>query len=123
MKDFNYTDYRKNNPLLKESSGQNDLTDYVKSAAEKCFQGGGNGQNLLDNAQELSSFIDVYMETAHRMGPEEGGFYTASTAIAFKKLIDSMVKDEITNNNASKYGGGDDEDSYDQFTDTINNIK
>jgi len=56
-------------------------------------------------------------------GPDEDGFYTQATAIAFKKFVDSMVKDEIENNNASRYGGSDDEDTYDEFTDTIKNIK
>ena len=114
MKNFNYTQYRKNNPLLKEAFGGDALSNYLKAAADKCMEDGGNGQNLLDNASELATFIDAYMVTAKRMGPEEEGFYTPATAIAFKKLIDSMVNDEITNNNASKYGGGsgdtDDED-------------
>lgn len=114
MKDFNYTQYRKNNPLLKEAADQKELSNYVESASQKCFDLGGNGQNILDGASELANFLDNYMETAHRNGPEEEGFYTQATAIAFKKFIDAMVKDEITNNNASKYGGGsgdtDDED-------------
>ena len=126
MQDFNYNNYRKNNPLLKEvvNTG-NELINYLESAVQKCFDRGGNGQNLIDNTGELAAFLDQYMETARRTGPEEGGFYTQATAVAFKKLIDAMLNDEIKNNNASKYGdgGSDDDDTYDEFTDTINNIK
>lgn len=124
MQDFDYTQYRKNNPLLKESlSGT--LSQYLKSSAEKCFSGGGNGENLLQyGLPEVAAMIDANMvDSTDRHSYEEDGFYTEATAIAFKKLIDSIVKDEIENNNASKYGAGDDEDTYDEFTDTINNLK
>ena len=107
MQDFNYNSYRKNNPLLKEvvNTG-NELINYLESAVQKCFDRGGNGQNLIDHTGDLAAFLDQYMETAHRNTPEEPGFYTQATAIAFKKLIDAMLNDEIKNNNASKYGGG-----------------
>ena len=122
MKDFNYEKYTKNNPLLKEGFGGDALSNYLKAAADRCMEDGGNGQNLLDNASELASFIDAYMVTAKRMGPEEAGFYTQATAVAFKKLIDSMANDEVTNNNASKYGaGGSGDDDYDDFNDSIIN--
>jgi len=123
MKDFNYVKYTKNNPLLKEGIGGDALSNYLDAAANKCMEDGGNGQNLLDNASELAAFIDAYMMTSRRTGPEEGGIYTPATAMAFKKLIDSMANDEVTNNSASKYGaGGSGDDDYDEFTDTVNNI-
>jgi len=121
MKDFNYDGYLKNNLLLKEASSQHGLDSYVKSAADKCFELGGNGQNILDGTKELALFIDSYLETSPRQGPEEEGFYTQATAIAFKKLIDSMVNDEIKNNNASKYGGGSG-DSDERTADPFANI-
>ena len=123
MKHFNYEKYTKNNPLLKEDLGGNALSNYLQSAADRCMEDGGNGQNLLDTASELAAFIDAYMVTARRTGPEEAGFYTQATAVAFKKLIDSMANDEVTNNNASKYGaGGSGDDDYEEFNDTVNNI-
>jgi hypothetical protein len=123
MKDFNYVKYTKNNPLLKEAFGGDALSNYLKAASQRCFDGGGNGQNLLDNASELASFLDAYDISYARGGAEEPGFYTPGTAVAFKKLIDSMVDDEIENNNMSKYGAGNDDDNYDEFTDSINNLK
>lgn len=124
MQDFNYTEYRKNNPLLKESLGGT-LSQYVKSASERCFSGGGNGENLLQyGLPEVAAMIDANMMGASdRYSYEEDGFYTEATSTAFKKLIDSIVKDEIENNNTSKYEAGDDEDTYDEFTDTVNNSK
>ena len=123
MKDFNYEKYRKNNPLLKESLSSV-LSQYVESAAERCFGGGGNGENLMQyGLPEVAEMIDSNMMNGSMGNPDEDGFYTQATAIAFKKFVDSMVKDEIENNNASRYGGGDDEDTYDEFTDTIKNIK
>jgi hypothetical protein len=113
MKDFDYTQYRKNNPLLKESL-DGALVDYVKAASERCFAGGGNGENLLQyGLPEVAAMIDNNLINAGRPSPEEDGFYTPATTTAFKKFVDSIVKDEIENNNTSRYGAGDDEDTYD----------
>ena len=122
MKPFNYERYTKNNPLLKESTN-NELSSYLESSAQKCFDKGGNGQNLLDNLQGVAAFIDSYMTTSARASYEESGFYTEKTATAFKNLVNAMVADEITNNHASKYDAGGEEDDYDEFVDSINNLK
>jgi len=124
MGDFNYTQYRKNNPLLKESL-DGALVDYVKAASERCFEGGGNGENLLQyGLPEVAAMIDVNMINAGRPSPEEDGFYTPATVAAFKKFVDSMVKDEIENNNTSKYDGSSssDNNNYDEFVDTVNKL-
>ena len=118
MGDFNYTQYRKNNPLLKEESSQNELSRYLESSAQQCFHYGGNGQNLLDNAGDLAAFIDSNMVTARRNSPEEPGWYSKETADAFKKLIDSMVEDEVKSNPAHE----DDDNNYDEFVDMINKL-
>jgi hypothetical protein len=74
-----------------------DLVNYVKKAADKCFTGGGNGENLLQyGAEELAGHLDAYMK-----GPRnEDWIYTDKTATAFTKFIDTMVEEEIKNNQA-----------------------
>lgn len=120
MANFNYNNYRKNNPLLKEEVYEDELSNYLDSAVQKCNAGGGNGENLVQyGLPEVASMIDSYMMTGVR-GEGEDGFYTETTVNAFKKFVDSMVKDEILNNNKSEYDGGDD---YDNFTHTVNDIK
>jgi hypothetical protein len=74
-----------------------DLQSYVKKAADKCFTGGGNGENILQyGAEELAGHLDAYMK-----GPRnEDWVYTDKTATAFTKFIDTMVEEEIKNNQA-----------------------
>jgi hypothetical protein len=134
---FNLQGYLKKNALLNENLGasmgedqeslkeatDNELSSYLKAAAEKCFVKGGNGQNLLDCLSEAAAFIGAYMTTSARMSPEEPGFYTDKTAVAFKNLVNAMVQDEITNNHVSKYGAGgdmDDDGDYDNFIKSVN---
>lgn len=74
-----------------------DLHKYVQDVSKKTFKGGGNGQNLLDNALDLANHIDSYQKG--RSGFGEDGFYEAGTVSAFKKLVDSMSADDIKNNN------------------------
>jgi hypothetical protein len=80
-----------------------DLIKYVIAASEKTFKGGGNGQNLLDNAMELASHIGDYQMGRPTRGYEEDGFYGPITVTMFKKLIDQMSADDIKNNQADKY--------------------
>ena len=77
-----------------------DLQNYVKKASEKCFTGGGNGENLLGyGLPEAAGQIDAYLK-----GPRnEDWIYTDKTATAFMKFIDTMVEEEIKNNQADKY--------------------
>ena len=72
-----------------------DLQSYVKKASEKCFTGGGNGENLLGyGLPEAAGQIDAYLK-----GPRnEDWIYTDKTATAFMKFIDTMVEEEIKNN-------------------------
>jgi hypothetical protein len=72
-----------------------DLQSYVKKAADKCFTGGGNGENILQyGAEELAGHIDSYY-----VGPKnEDWIYTDKTAKAFMNFIDTMVEEEIDNN-------------------------
>lgn len=84
--------------FLNESVSVDELTNYVKTASEKTFKGGGNGQNLLDSAMELASHIDSYRKGRDTRGYEEDGFYTDETVELFKKLVDQMSKDDMTNN-------------------------
>jgi len=74
-----------------------DLQSYVKKASEKCFAGGGNGENLLGyGLPEAAGQIDAYLK-----GPRnEDWIYTDKTATAFIKFIDTMVEEEIKNNQA-----------------------
>ena len=80
-----------------------DLIKYVIAASEKTFKGGGNGQNLLDNAMELASHIGDYQIGRPTRGYEEDGFYGPATVTLFKRLIDQMSADDIKNNQADKY--------------------
>lgn len=80
-----------------------DLVKYVETASEKTFKGGGNGQNLLDNAMELASHIEDYEIGRPTRGYEEDGFYGPATVTLFKRLVDQMSADDIKNNQADKY--------------------
>jgi hypothetical protein len=79
------------------------LQDYVEAASQKTFKGGGNGQNLLDEAMGLAGHIDSYTLGRDTRGYEEDGFYGPLTITAFKKLVDQMSADDIKNNQADKY--------------------
>ena len=79
------------------------LQDYVEAASQKTFKGGGNGQNLLDEAMGLAGHIDSYALGRDTRGYEEDGFYGPLTMTAFKKLVDQMSADDIKNNQADKY--------------------
>lgn len=80
-----------------------DLIKYVETISEKTFKGGGNGQNLLDNAMELASHIGDYEMGRPTRGYEEDGFYGPATVTLFKRLVDQMSADDIKNNQADKY--------------------
>ena len=80
-----------------------DLIKYVETTSEKTFKGGGNGQNLLDNAMELASHIGDYEMGRPTRGYEEDGFYGPATITLFKRLVDQMSADDIKNNQADKY--------------------
>jgi hypothetical protein len=84
----------------KVNEAATDLQNYVKKASEKCFTGGGNGENLLGyGLPEAAGQIDAYLK-----GPRnEDWIYTDKTATAFMKFIDTMVEEEIKNNQADKY--------------------
>jgi len=75
------------------------MVDYVKKAADKCFAGGGNGENLLQyGLVDAANHIDAYFK-----GPRNDDWiYTDKTAAAFKKFIDTMVQEEIDNNQANE---------------------
>ena len=79
------------------------LQAYVEAASQKTFKGGGNGQNLLDEAMGLAGHIDSYALGRDTRGYEEDGFYGPLTITAFKKLVDQMSADDIKNNQADKY--------------------
>jgi len=76
-----------------------ELQKYLEVASERAFAGGGNGVNITDyGLSEAAGTIDMYHDV-----------YTSETKNIFKKLVDSMVKDEIKNNqvgaNDYKKGG------------------
>jgi hypothetical protein len=79
------------------------LVKYVEDASQKTFKGGGNGQNLLDNATELADHIESYQKGRDTRGYEEDGFYGPATITLFKRLVDQMSADDIKDNQASKY--------------------
>jgi hypothetical protein len=82
-----------------EAVSSDELYKYVNDVANKTFKGGGNGQNLLDSAMELASHIDSNRQGRDTKGYEEDGFYGPATVTLFKRLVDQMSKDDITNNN------------------------
>jgi hypothetical protein len=88
--------------LVNEAKGSA-LQDYVETVSQKTFKGGGNGQNLLDEAMGLAGHIDSYALGRDTRGYEEDGFYGPLTITAFKKLVDQMSADDIKNNQADKY--------------------
>jgi gas vesicle protein len=88
--------------LVNEAKGSA-LQDYVETVSQKTFKGGGNGQNLLDEAMGLAGHIDSYALGRDTRGYEEDGFYGPLTMTAFKKLVDQMSADDIKNNQADKY--------------------
>jgi hypothetical protein len=82
---------------VNEASGAG-LQDYVEKASEKCFAGGGNGENLLQYGLiDAAGQIDAYFKGPRR----DDWIYTDKTATAFKKFIDTMVEEEIKNNQAN----------------------
>jgi hypothetical protein len=87
-----------NESKINEGIDEHELSKYVKSASDKTFKGGGNGQNLLDNALALADFIDSYRKGRNTRGYEEDGFYEVGTVDLFKKLVDQMSKDDMKNN-------------------------
>ena len=104
------------------------LQDYVETVSQKTFKGGGNGQNLLDDAMGLAGHIDSYTLGRDTRGYEEDGFYEPATIALFKKLVDSMSADDIKNNQAEKFESLDlNEGAVKQFetdmADMIKNIK
>ena len=71
------------------------LTQYVKKAGDKAQSGGGNGVNITDyGTGELASLLEAY----YASGRGNENIYTDKTVKLFKQLIDSMVDDEIKNN-------------------------
>lgn len=90
--------FTKINESVNEAVSVDELQKYVKDASNKTFKGGGNGQNLLDSAMELAEHIDTYRQGRASNGPGEDGFYSPATVTLFKKLIDQLSKDDMTNN-------------------------
>jgi hypothetical protein len=87
--------FQKFEDFVNEGASSDELQKYVKDVSTKTFNGGGNGQNLLDNAMELAYHIDAYRKGRKTYGPEEDGFYGPTTVTLFKKLVDQMSKDDI----------------------------
>jgi hypothetical protein len=85
-------------PGMMAKGGENttELQKYLEVASERAFAGGGNGVNITDyGLSEVAIYIDQ-------------DIYTNETKNLFKKLVDSMVKDEIKNNQvgANNYKNG-----------------
>lgn len=80
-----------------------DLQKYIEDASKKTFKGGGNGQNLLDNAMGLAYHIGENQVGRDTRGHEEDGWYEPATLALFKKLVDSMSADDIKNNREDTY--------------------
>ncbi len=75
-------------------------SDYLQKSVDQTFENGGNGQNLIDNMENLAAHID----DSHKDSPRgsmamERGWYTDDTVEAFKSLVDIMSREEIQNNN------------------------
>ena len=104
---FNESEVTEGNTTIEESvvneRKDNALQDYVEAVSQKTFKGGGNGQNLLDDAMGLAGHIDSYALGRDTHGYEEDGFYGPLTITAFKKLVDQMSADDIKNNQAEKF--------------------
>lgn len=83
--------------MAKGGENTTELQKYLEVASERAFAGGGNGVNITDyGLSEVAIYINQ-------------DIYTTETKNLFKKLVDSMVKDEIKNNqvgaNDYKKGG------------------
>lgn len=105
-----------NESIVNESSL--DLHGYVKKAADRAQDKGGNGVNISDyGAFELAGSLESY----YKQGKGDGNIYTDKTIKLFKQLIDSMVDDEIKNNqvdeslNESKLTGKETDYNTKQF--------
>ena len=90
-------EYKKGGMMAKGGENTTELQKYLEVASERAFAGGGNGVNITDyGLSEVAIYIDQ-------------DIYTTETRNIFKKLVDSMVKDEIKNNqvgaNDYKKGG------------------
>jgi len=81
-----------NESLVNSSS---DLQRYVERAADKAQSKGGNGVNISDYG---TADLAGQLETYYASGRGDGNIYTDKTIKLFKQLIDSMVDDEIKNN-------------------------
>ena len=83
--------------MAKGGENTTELQKYLEVASDRAFAGGGNGVNITDyGLSEVAIYINQ-------------DIYTTETKNLFKKLVDSMVKDEIKNNqvgaNDYKKGG------------------
>ena len=90
-------EYKKGGMMAKGGENTTELQKYLKVASDRAFAGGGNGVNITDyGLSEVAIYINQ-------------DIYTTETKNLFKKLVDSMVKDEIKNNqvgaNDYKKGG------------------
>jgi hypothetical protein len=89
-------EYKKGGMMAKGGENTTELQKYLKVASDRAFAGGGNGVNITDyGLSEVAIYIDQ-------------DIYTNETKNLFKKLVDSMVKDEIKNNQvgANDYKNG-----------------
>jgi hypothetical protein len=80
--------------MAKGGKNTNSWQKYLELASERAFEGGGNGSNITDyGLSEVAMYIDQ-------------DIYSRETRNLFVKLVDSMVNDEIKNNQVGTGGGG-----------------
>ncbi|MCK9477742.1 MAG: hypothetical protein M0R46_17655 [Candidatus Muirbacterium halophilum] len=75
-----------------------DCVTYLEDAMSKVEQGGGNHINL-DGLMVIAKHLDSYkIKEKQENDPTEDGIYTLETVQKFKDFVDSMARDEVTNN-------------------------
>jgi hypothetical protein len=86
--------FEKGGMMAKGGKNTNSWQKYLELASERAFEGGGNGSNITDyGLSEVAMYIDQ-------------DIYSRETRNLFVKLVDSMVNDEIKNNQVGTGGAG-----------------
>lgn len=73
--------------------------DYLSKTLLKTYKGGGNGDNLYSNLNDIAIHLDTASKESKKgFRVVSNKIYGKSSVDAFKKLCDCMSRDEVTNN-------------------------
>ena len=86
------------------NENNNTLKNFLMKKIEEVKIGGGNALNLKEESglEDLATFIDSYNESTPHIYLSGDIIYTKKTIDLYKELVESMVVDEIENNQFDK---------------------